>query len=212
MTDKIAHPQYHLLPWETQEAEKLAKEATDYNYQLSCSYGKGWTDEYYQHKLNNAINGQKAEIAFYEMIADVDKESTIWTTKHGDYNADYDFDIPNRFGTIDVKCTEISDKVKTPQDCNFVTNNQVVENFIGVSTYKKLMPNYFVQFFIDNDVLTYVGAFSGFFLSQFVNGDKPWHYASNGILLLNRKTFDATDIFLLYFKHNSQLNMTEPVF
>jgi len=203
-----AHPIYNLLPWEVKHANRLGNEATEY---VEKKYGYVWTEAQRQRKQQNAITGAKGEIAFMQMLKDEHQEVIDWTADGKDYAEYYDFELANsRLGKVDIKAAFKTPKTSQPTSINFIFGGAVIHMYADGT---KKVPDHFALFWVDDDKVVFAGAITKFLFEQYINGDRPWDYQlSGGLSFINRKSFDANDIFLSYFKDSNKIDYTGPIF
>lgn len=198
---------YNLLPWEVEHANKIGNAATEY---VEKKYGYTWTENQRQRKQQNAQTGAKGEIAFFEMLKDEYQESIYWTADDENYAEYYDFELKNsKLGKIDIKAAFKTQKTSQPTSINFIFGQAVIHMYAQGT---KQVPDHFALFWVDGNNVVFVGAITKFLFEQYINGDRQWDYQMSGLSFINRKSFDANDIFLPYFKDSDKISYTDKVF
>lgn len=186
---------YRLLPWEEEMAVKYANDA----YKKFAWFKDGRSQV---KRLDDAFIGILGEFAFIEMLNKKRTKVLDWPAERGDIGAPYDIEIEldgYRY-TIDVKCTQKSEYISSPSDCNLALGVRQLEKKI-VNTDKAA--KIFVQMFCDPDPTVeqwwFVGACHR---DQIIRShrENSWDKIFRGVRVIEREKLDRTSQLLEYFE------------
>lgn len=185
------YPSYKLLPWEEEEVKEYAEKANDF---FSWHKDKRRAKE----KLRDAEIGAGGELAFKNMLKE-EKKKLILEHPAVDLNfgSPYDFKVKggDREFHIDIKTTLKSDKVQTPDSCNFVWGftmaNIKSKNCIQLC-------DIYVQMFYDPDESTYyyIGAISLEKITEYRDGKRRWFIPGDNYGVIKQEDMDYSLTFL----------------
>lgn len=183
------YPSYVLLPWEEDEVVNYAKLS-----HLQFKEKKDERDE--KHRILDARLGIGGELAFKNLLT-VEKQLLILdhSGTRGSYGAAYDFKVKgsDKEYTIDVKTTLKSDKVPSPEKCNFLWSKRMQD----VKSHQHIpLCDIYVQMLYDPDEFIYyfIGAIS-------LDKIKSIGYGVNimgDLRLIRQSEMDYTNTFLSY--------------
>lgn len=190
IVEQKKYPSYRLTPWEEDQVVEYAKESRP-------QFAWQKDERTAQTKLLNARLGRGGEIAFTSMFPP-EKQAMIIDNPYErkEYSSPYDFKIKggDKTYTVDVKTTIKSEKVPTPEKCNFVWS--LKRKFIKEKSNIDLCDIY-VQMFYDPDEFIYyfTGAIS---LDKINSIHGGVHIPGKSYSLIRQGEMDYTDLFKGY--------------
>jgi hypothetical protein len=197
---KSDFPSYKLFPWEQQEIEKYAYDSVQ-NY-VNNGVIKQRDPDYIDLKVKRAMIGIAGEYGFFEMLKKHNQERVIeWPAKAQVYGSSYDFLLEwgGRKFTVDIKTTEKSERVFSPDQCNFVwslpTSNMKREKDIAFC-------NYYIQMFYDREEgkVYFIGAVDYPTIMAYENKEKIWYKRTSPATgVIAREHMNLTEEFIRFF-------------
>lgn len=200
---KAEFPAYKLFPWDEQELKTYAFDSVQ-NY-VNNGVIRQRDPDYIDLKVNRAYVGVAGEMGFFELLKKHNQEKIReWPAKEKNYGSSYDFllDWNGKRYTIDVKTTEKSERVPTPEGCNFVwslpTSNMKREKDVDFC-------NCYVQMFFDKDEgkVYFIGAVSYQEIMAYENKEKAWYKRTSPATgVIARENMDLSEDFIRSFKES----------